>query len=198
MQERGFTCKVIAVGSKAGLDAVLRGECDIAGAHLFDRATGTYNEPFLRPGLRLLRGYGRLQGVVFRRGDPRFEGKRAEEAVREAVKDPRIVMINRNRGSGTRVLCDTLLSEARPQGYTVEASSHHAVAAAVAQGRADFGIAIEPVARALGLGFLPLVEEKYDFFVRESRLHRPAVRAFAELLTEARTREILRAHGFAA
>ncbi|MDC0748833.1 molybdopterin biosynthesis protein [Polyangium mundeleinium] len=195
---RGTTSKLIAVGSEAGLAAVRRGECDVAGVHLYDPNTGTYNEPFLDPGLELARGYGRMQGVVFRPGDPRFEGKRAEDAVREAARTEGIVMINRNRGSGTRALYDRLLGDARPAGHSVEASSHRAVAAAVAQGRADFGIAIDIVARDRRLGFLPLGEERFDFVVPSNRLGRPAVRTFLAELASAPTRAALRDRGLLA
>jgi putative molybdopterin biosynthesis protein len=198
LRARGVTAKLIAVGSEGGLNAVRRGECDLAGAHLFDPAMGEYNAPFLTPGIGLVRGYGRLQGVVFRRGDARFEGKSAEEAVREAVLLPEIVMVNRNRGSGTRALYDRLLGDARPAGYGVEASSHHAIAAAVAQGRADFGIAIDIVAKDRGLGFLPLSEERYDFFVPEARRQRPAVQAFFDELDQPETRAALLRRGLLA
>jgi len=195
---RGVTGRLIAVGREAGLAAVRRGECDLAGAHLFDPRAGRYNEPFLVPGVMLERGYGRLQGVVFRPGDARFDGRGAEEAVRDAARDPSVVMVNRNRGSGTRALYDRLLGDARPAGYGVEASSHHAIAAAVAQGRADFGIAIDIVARDRALGFLPLTEERFDFFVAEARRRRPAVAAFFEELGRPETREALRARGLVA
>ena len=194
----GTTSKLIAVGSEAGLAAVRRGECDLAGVHLYDPQTGTYNTPFLGPGLELVQGYGRMQGVVFRPGDARFEGKRAEDAVREAATAPGIVMINRNRGSGTRALYDRLLGEARPAGHSVEASSHRAVAAAVAQGRADFGIAIDIVARDRSLGFLPLCEERFDFVVPSARIGRPAVRAFLAELAGEPARVALRDRGLLA
>jgi putative molybdopterin biosynthesis protein len=198
LQRRGITSKVIAVGSEGGMQAVRRGECDLAGVHLYDPATDSYNEPFLTPGLTLARGYGRLQGVVFRRGDRRFEGRGAEEAVREAARAPGVVMVNRNRGSGTRALYDKLLGDARPLGYGVEASSHHAIAAAVGQGRADFGIAIDIVARERGLGFLPLREERFDFVVARSRRERPAVRALLDELADPAARAALRARGLGA
>ena len=198
LRARGATSKLIAVGSEAGLLAVRRGECDLAGVHLYDPRTGAYNTPFLDPGLELLPGYGRMQGVVFRPGDPRFHGKTAEDAVREAARTPGVVMINRNRGSGTRALYDRLLGELRPAGYGVEASSHHAIAAAVAQGRADFGIAIDIVAARRGLGFLPLQEERFDFVVRTSRRARPGVVAFAEELARPEVRVALRALGLRA
>ena len=72
-------------------------------------------------------------------------------------------MVNRNQGAGTRILIDRLLGGARPDGYWNQPRSHNAVAAAVAQGRADWGMTIAPVAHASGLGFIPLAEEHYDF-----------------------------------
>jgi putative molybdopterin biosynthesis protein len=193
---RGIRSKVLAVGSTGGLEAAKRGECDLAGVHLLDPQTDTYNRPFLTDGLDLVPGYGRAQGVVFRRGDARFEGRDANEAVAAALADPECVLVNRNRGSGTRLLIDRLLGAVRPPGYLAEPRSHNAVAAAVAQGRADWGVAIAPVARASGLGFLPLREERYDLVVPRSRRERPAVRAFVELLADPAARRALTALGF--
>ena len=81
-------------------------------------------------------------------------------------------MVNRNAGAGTRVLIDKLLDGARPPGYANQPKSHNAVAAAIAQGRADWGVAIAPVARLYGLGFLPLAPEHYDFLLVESAARR--------------------------
>jgi putative molybdopterin biosynthesis protein len=195
-QSRGYRTKFMAVGSTGGLQAAQRGECDLAGTHLLDPKTGRYNEPYLTPELQLIRGYGRLQGIVFRAGDVRFEGRTAAEAVRQAAADPKCVMVNRNQGSGTRILIDRLLDGTQPPGYPVQARSHNAVAAAVAQGRADWGVAVEWVARSGGLGFLPLEDEQYDFVVPKNRLHRPAVIAFGELLSEPAIRKQLAAMGF--
>jgi putative molybdopterin biosynthesis protein len=196
LQERGFRTKFMAVGSTGGLQAAQRGECDLAGMHLLDPKTGRYNEPYLTPELELAGGYGRLQGIVFRPGDPRFEGRTGAEAVRQAANDPKCVMVNRNQGSGTRILIDRLLAGAEPAGYPVQARSHNAVAAAVAQGRADWGVAIQWVARTGGLGFLPLEHEQYDFVIPKSRRDRPAVRAFRELLSDPAIRKQLAAMGF--
>ena len=194
----GITSKVLAVGSSAGLEAVRRGHCDLAGVHLLDPATDSYNIPFLDVTLDLIPGYGRLQGIVFRRGDARFEGKDIAGAVEAALADPECVLVNRNAGSGTRVLVDRLLRGAMPSGYLTEAKSHSAVAAAVTQGRADWGVAIEPVARELDLGFIPLRDEQFDFVVPRSRLNRPAVVAFRELLADESVRSELRRLGFRA
>lgn len=196
MQDQGFRTRFLAVGSTGGLAAARRGECDLAGVHLLDPRTGVYNRPYVTDDLALLPGYGRLQGVVYRPRDERFEGRSVAEAVVSALGDPNCVLVNRNRGSGTRVLLDGLLGDARPPGVLTEARSHNAVVAAVAQGRADWGVAIETVARAAGLGFLPLQEEQYDFVVPQARLGRPAVVAFRRLLEEPATRQTLAALGF--
>jgi putative molybdopterin biosynthesis protein len=196
LQDLGFRTKFLAVGSSGGLAAARRGECDLAGIHLLHPETGTYNRPYLSGDLRLLPGYRRLQGVVFRGGDPRFEGRPVAEAVAAALADPDCVLVNRNRGSGTRVLIDGLLRGAAPPGHLTEARSHNAVAAAVAQGRADWGVAISSVAADAGLGFLPLQEEQYDFAVPGGCWDRPAVRAFRELLRQEEVRRQLAEFGF--
>lgn len=196
LQRRRFRTKLLAVGSTRGLEAARRRECDVAGIHLLDPVSGVYNRPFAAPDLVLLPGYRRLQGIVFRPGDPRFSSTSPSTIIRNVVTDPDCVLVNRNRGSGTRVLIDQLLGSARPAGYWTEARSHNAVAAAVAQGRADWGVAIEPVARAAGLDFVFLQEERYDFVVPPDRLDRPAVQALQQLLTEPAVRQHLTTMGF--
>jgi putative molybdopterin biosynthesis protein len=196
LEDRGFRTKFLAVGSTGGLEAAKRGECDLAGMHLLDPETGRYNEPYLSSDLHLVKGYGRLQGVVYRPRDGRFEGRAAAEAIAAVKGDDRTVMVNRNQGSGTRILIDRLLEGAQPPGYAVQAKSHNAVAAAVLQGRADWGVAIEWVAKRAGLGFLPLEHEQYDFAVPVARLDRPAVAAFRRLLSDPAVREELGRMGF--
>ena len=109
-----------------------------------------------------------MQGILFRPGDKRFEGRSAEEAHQDRARRRQALMVNRNAGAGTRVLIDRLLGGARPPGYANQPKSHNAVAAALAQGRADWGVAIEPVAKLYGLGFLPVAPEHYDFLLVES------------------------------
>ena len=111
-------------------------------------------------------------------------GRSAADAIAAALADADCLMVNRNAGAGTRVLIDQLLGGARPPGYSNQPRSHNAVAAAVAQGRADWGIAIEPVAKLYGLGFLPIAPEDYDFLLVESRRERPAVQAFLAALRD--------------
>jgi putative molybdopterin biosynthesis protein len=192
----GHAVRLLAVGSLGGLAAARRGECDIAPIHLLDPKTGRYNAPFLAPGLDLVEGWRRMQGLVFRKGGKRFEDKSAPEAVAAAIANPDCLMVNRNPGAGTRILIDGLLAGAKPDGYWNQPRSHTAVAAAVAQGRADWGVAIAPAAAAYGLSFLPLSEEHYDFAVVAERRTRPAVAAFLEALSDPAVHEELRALGF--
>jgi putative molybdopterin biosynthesis protein len=234
LHDRGLQTKFLAVGSTGGLQAAARGECDLAGVHLLDPETGRYNVHLITDDLKLVEGYGRVQGVVYRPGDRRFEGTwrgergggRGEsfsplaprpsplaprpsplaprpsslvapvEIIARIKDDPDCVMVNRNRGSGTRILIDRLLQGVEPTGYAVQPRSHNAVAAAVSQGRADWGVAIEWVARRANLGFIPVEEERYDFLIPKARWDRPAVVAFRRLLGEPAVREELRRMGF--
>jgi len=166
--QRGFTAKVVAVGSTAGLEAARRGECDVAPVHLPGLV--------LPQGMAIVGGYGRRQGVVSR--DGRAEGR----------------LVNRNRGSGTRLLIDRLLDGCRPDGYSMEVRSHHAVAEAVRSGRADWGVCIENVAR--GLSFRFVEEERFEFVVPDARAGRASVRAFADILRDPATRRLLAEQGF--
>ena len=185
---RGFAARTLAVGSLGGVAAANRGECDIAPVHLIDPTSGQYNKHLVAPGLSLVPGWRRMQGILFRPGDARFEGRSAQEALKIALADASALMVNRNAGAGTRVLIDKLLNGVRPAGYANQPKSHNAVAAAIAQGRADWGLAIEPVAKLYGLGFLPVSPEHYDFLVVEKRRERPAVQAFLSALHDERVR----------
>ncbi|HUC11214.1 MAG TPA: molybdopterin biosynthesis protein [Stellaceae bacterium] len=196
LHAEGISVKSLNVGSMGGLTAARRGECDIAAIHLMDPETGEYNRPFLTSAVELIPGYRRLQGVVYRRGDPRFEGRSVKEAIAAISAAPDCLMVNRNAGSGTRILADRLLAGAKPPGYWSQPKSHNAVAAAVAQNRADWGIAIESVARQYGLGFIPAQDEHYDFIIPKSRAQRPAILRFRQVLVDPETDAALTALGF--
>jgi len=196
LTRRGVRTKVLNVGSMGGLAAARRGECDIAGIHLMDPKTGEYNRHLLTDALTLEPGYGRMQGIVYREGDPRFRRKDAQAALAAALGDPDCTMVNRNTGSGTRILIDRLLGDHRPAGYAVQTKSHNAVAAAVTQARADWGVAIDTVAHAYDLRFIPLQAEQYDFVIPKPRADRAAVKTFLDVLSDEAVRERLRALGF--
>jgi putative molybdopterin biosynthesis protein len=195
LADRGFHARVIAVGSLGGVAAARRGECDIAPVHLIDPQSGRYNTHLVEQGLSLVKGWRRSQGFLYRKDDARFDGKSADEAIAAALADPSCLMVNRNAGSGTRVLMDQTLNGVRPPGYANQPKSHNAVAAAIAQGRADWGFAIEPVARMYGLGFLPVAPEEYDFILVESWRDRPALTAFQALLRDEEIRRRIAALG---
>ena len=187
MQKRGVSCKFLAVGSMGGILAAQRGECDLAGTHLLDVASNQYNSHLLTAELALIKGYRRSQGLLFRKDDSRFAlvKQNIQETIRQLMENQNVRMINRNLGSGTRVLLDRLLAGQRPSGFFQEAKSHNSVAAAIAQKRADWGIAIRSVAEDSGLDFFPMQDEEYDFIIPNKRLNRPEVRQFINLLQEA-------------
>ncbi|MBK7948921.1 MAG: molybdopterin biosynthesis protein [Deltaproteobacteria bacterium] len=192
LARRGLSVKLIAVGSQGGLEAARRGECDLAPIHLLDPATDHYNTPFLEADMQLVPGYGRMQGIVTRADETR--------EIPALLADPGLRMVNRNRGAGTRILIDRLLAGRTPPGHAYEPRSHYAVAAAVAQGRADWGVTIETVAREAGLRFRPLQPERYDFVVPTGRRQRPAVKLLISLLADpgSALRRDLAAAGFPA
>ena len=157
------------VGSMGGLLALARGEAHMAGSHLLDETTGEYNLSFIR---RFLKGRDvvvvnlvqRIQGLILPVGNPKGIGA-LEDLVREDV-----VFLNRQRGSGTRLLLDYKLRELGMEaedirGYDREEYTHLAVAAAVAGGRADVGLGILSAANAMGLDFVPLLSEQYDLVI---------------------------------
>ena len=190
LSAQNITARTIPIGSMGGVAAARRGECDLAPIHLMDPATGVYNAQYAKDGLSLVRGWQRMQGIVFRVGDARFADNTPQSALQGALNDPDCIMVNRNAGAGTRILIDRLLGAARPPGYGNQPRSHNAVAAAVAQGRADWGVAINSAADMYGLGFLPLAPENYDFLLLETRRERAPVQAFLAALTspDVRTR----------
>ena len=171
------------VGSMAGLMALKRGEAHIAPTHLLDEATGEYNVAAIRKLFRepmvLIKGVSRMQGIMVRKGNPLGIGGIADlTGVR---------FVNRQRGAGTRVLLDYLLKkEGIPteeiKGYSREATTHMAVAAAVSGGSADAGMGVYSAAKAMNLDFIEVGPEEYDFAVPVKYLELPHVQAFIETL----------------
>ena len=172
------------VGSMGGIMAVKRGEAHLGGIHLLDEASGTYNIPYLQkyfPGRNviLLRGVLRSQGLMVTAGNPKSI---------QGIKDlPRLSYVNRQKGSGTRILLDYLLSTenvelASIHGYQREEMTHTAVAAAIAAGTADAGLGIFSAAKIYGLAFVPLWQERYDFLVLEDAIQQETMQQFREVL----------------
>ncbi len=174
------------VGSMGGLIAIKKGEAHIAGTHLLDEATGEYNIPFIKRLLPekkvvLINLVYRIQGLIVRKGNPK-NIKSFEDLKREDV-----VFINRQAGSGTRLLLDKHLRElginpSEIQGYENEEYTHMGVAQAVASGRADVGLGILAAAKALGLEFIPVTEERYDLLIAKEFLELEIIQALLDII----------------
>lgn len=158
-----------SVGSLGGILAIKRGNCHMAGSHLLDPETGEYNFPYIHTYLngiqvKVIHLVFREQGLMIQRGNPK-KIKGLGDLLR---KD--ITFINRQKGSGTRILLDhtlkTLsLDSNQIRGYEKEEFTHMAVASTVASGIADAGLGILPAAKAMNLDFIPMAKERYDLII---------------------------------
>ena len=195
----GARLAAVPLGSTAGVAALARGEAQLAGMHLFDAASGTFNRallPRLAPDadLELVTLAEREQGLIVLPGNPlglRAAADLARPGLRWAGRQP---------GSGTHLLLEDLLARAGlrmaqlPPPARVR-STHLAVAAAVAGGAADVGLGIRAAARALGLGFVPLATERYDLAFRRADMRQPWMGAVLEALAAPALRAELEALG---
>ena len=186
MAERfpGMNLSGTHVGSMGGLMALSRGETVIAPTHLLDEETGEYNVSYMEnifPGenMALIKGVDRIQGIMVKKGNP-LGIKGVEDLTR-------VRYVNRQRGAGTRVLLDYKLKQAgitpdMIDGYDKEAATHMAVAALVASEEIDAGMGVKSAADAMGLDFIEVGTEEYDFAIRQENLELPQVRAFRQIL----------------
>ena len=174
------------VGSLGGLLALSRGEAHLAGSHLLDEKSGEYNVSYIERHLAgkrvaLVQLAGRVQGLIVPRGNPRGISS-LEDLARDDVQ-----FVNRQRGSGTRVLLDYELTRRkldprRIRGYEREQYTHLAVAADVASGAADAGLGILAAARALELDFLPLFDEQYQLVIPREFYESPHLTPLLEIV----------------
>jgi putative molybdopterin biosynthesis protein len=182
----GYALSSTHVGSLAGLMAVKNGRCHLAGSHLLDPADGSYNTSYIARHLagvpvRLVHLVMREQGLMVRRGNPL--GIRGFPD----LSRPDVTFINRQGGSGTRVLLDFELGrQGIPSsgiaGYETEETTHMAVAVAVVSGAADAGLGVLSAARALDLDFIPVTSESYDLVIPEAFFETPPIRAVLEVI----------------
>jgi molybdate-binding protein/DNA-binding transcriptional regulator YhcF (GntR family) len=165
-REKNLETEVVHAGSLGGLIALQEERADLAGTHLLDEETGEYNFPYIKrvlPGreIAIVNLAFRIQGLMFARGNPRQIKGLAD------LRRPDIVFINRQKGSGTRVLLDLRLkaqgiAPSEIRGYETELDTHLAVATQIAHGKADVGLGIEAAALSCNLDFMPLFRERYD------------------------------------
>ena len=180
----GVTLSSTHVGSMGGLLALKRGETIIAPTHLLDENTGIYNiaiikEVFGEGKISLIKGFNRIQGIMVKKGNP-LNIKGIEDLTK-------CKFVNRQRGAGTRVLFDyklkTLGIDPKSiDGYDKELSTHMAVAASVASPYADAGMGVKSAADSMGLDFIEVGVEEYDFAIKTENLNDDKVKKFVEVI----------------
>ncbi|MCS7164051.1 MAG: molybdopterin biosynthesis protein [Thermodesulfovibrio sp.] len=183
-----FTLSSAHVGSMGGLVAIKKGEAHMAGTHLLDETTGEYNVPFIKKLMPekkviLVNLVYRIQGFIVKKGNPK-DIRSFKDLLREDV-----VFINRQAGSGTRLLLDKHLRElgispSQIKGYDKDEYTHMGVASAVLTGRADVGVGILAAAQALDLDFIPIAEERYDLLIPYEFLELKPVQAVLDIISE--------------
>ncbi len=187
------------VGSTGGLIALERGMAHVTGIHLFDPETGRYNLPYLPkflPGKEVMvfHLFNRRQGLLVKRGNPlKIEGI-------SDLSRPEMRFINRQKGSGTRLLLDYELKRlgidaSAIHGYHREVDTHLSVAMEIIRGKADCGLGVEAVARSLGLGFVPVREESYDLVVLKESMNLLQVKSLLKIICSGEFREVLSGMG---
>jgi molybdopterin molybdotransferase/putative molybdopterin biosynthesis protein len=187
------------VGSMGGLMALKRGVCHMAGSHLLDERDGSYNRSYIQKYLagipvKQVHLVMRDQGLMVLPGNPKGIAG-LEDLARDDVR-----LVNRQGGSGTRILLDFRLRQLdipadRVQGYGTEEFTHMAVAVAVLSGSADVGLGIHAAATALGLDFIPVVTEQYDLVLRGEYFEGPAVQTLLQVIGSPAFKSRVRALG---
>jgi molybdate-binding protein/DNA-binding transcriptional regulator YhcF (GntR family) len=191
----GLQTEVTHAGSLGGLIALQEERADFAGTHLLDEETGEYNYPYVKrilPGreIAVVNLSFRVQGLMFASSNPRkIKGL-------EDLRRHDIVFVNRQKGSGTRVLLDLQLkrqgiSPSDITGYDVEFNTHLAVASHIAQGNADVGLGIEAAALSCGLAFQPLFRERYDLVIPLANYHSPLLAPMLEIIASDEFKKIV-------
>jgi len=187
------------VGSMGGLLAVRRGEAHLAGTHLLDEETGEYNTTFVKKllpdgGVRLVECVKRRQGLILQRGNPKKITSIAD------LTGEGIRYVNRQKGSGTRILLDYLcrkenVDTSNIYGYNREEFTHTSVAALIAADSADVGLGVYSAAKMYGLDFMYICDEQYDFLIPDHAWELPMIRELIEILKSDAFRKRLDALG---
>jgi putative molybdopterin biosynthesis protein len=182
-------------GSMGGIMALRNGETHIAPIHLLDEKSGEYNEAFIKKyfkgrNIAYIKGVKRQQGLIVKKGNPR-EIKEFKDIGKEDL-----VFINRQKGSGTRILTDYLIKEnsmdrSQVIGYDREGNTHMAVSSAVASGTADVGIGVYSAAQIMDNDFIGITEEEYDFALDAELLEDEKIKKFISILKDENFRKRL-------
>jgi putative molybdopterin biosynthesis protein len=183
------------VGSMGGLMSLRKGEAHMAPIHLLDEASGLYNISYIKrllpnEEMTLIKGVKRIQGIMVKQGNPK-NIKDFNDLVRGDV-----VFVNRQKGAGTRILVDYLLkkegiNQENIIGYDREMTTHMSVAASVSSGAADAGVGVFSAAKTMGLDFIPIGEEEYDFAVPSKYIDNDMFLLFIDILRSEEFKSIL-------
>lgn len=189
----GFRTASSHVGSMGAISAIRGSQAHLGCIHLLDTESGRYNESYVKKyfpegGVKLIKGVGRIQGLMVKKGNPLSINSFGD------ITKGRYV--NRQAGSGTRILCDYLIakngmSKSEIDGYRNEEFTHTAVAALIAAGNADCGLGIYSAAKMYGLDFIEICTEEYDVLIDEKAYHSEKVQKFLEVLKSNELKERL-------
>ena len=181
------------VGSMGGIMAIRRGEAHMAGCHLLDTADGSYNRSFIKKyfpkgGVKLISCVGRQQGLMVAKGNP-LQLQKFADIAKDGVR-----YVNRQKGSGTRILADYLctrenVDRASVYGYDREELTHTSVAAQIVSGSADAGMGIYSAAKLYDLDFIPICIEEYDLIIPDHAWDTPMVQKLLTILKSDAFRE---------
>jgi len=195
MRDARFGLSSSNVGSLGGLVALRDGYCHAAGSHLLDTDTGTYNTTYIKRylpdlGVKLVHLVYRQQGLIVPRGNPK-----GITGIQDLARDD-VTFVNRQAGSGTRVLLDYRLAESNIRsesirGYDQEEFTHMSVAVSVLSGAADTGLGIYAAAMALGLDFVPIVTEEYDLVIPEAFLEEEKIQLMLDTIRSKLFKELV-------
>jgi molybdate-binding protein/DNA-binding transcriptional regulator YhcF (GntR family) len=190
-----ITVELNHAGSLGGLIALQEGRADLAGIHLLDEETGEYNYPYLKhllPGrqLAVVHLAYRIQGIMFAKGNPK--GIKSFEDLGRSD----ITIVNRQKGSGTRVLLDFELRKSgidpsRVKGYEREVDTHLTVATSISRGQADVGLGIQAAADANELDFLPILRERYDLIIPRENYNSKLITPLTEIIASTDFRTVV-------
>jgi putative molybdopterin biosynthesis protein len=169
-----------------GLLAVKRGEAHLAGTHLLDERTGEYNKSFIKKlipdgGVKIIECVKRKQGLILAKGNPKkITG--VTDLTQEGIS-----FVNRQKGSGTRILMDYLcrkddIDSSKIYGYEREEFTHTSVAALIAAGSADAGLGIYSAAKMYDLDFMHICDEQFDLLISDKAWKLPIVQKLIEVL----------------
>jgi molybdate-binding protein/DNA-binding transcriptional regulator YhcF (GntR family) len=194
-REEGLRIEVTHAGSLGGLIALQEDRADLAGTHLLDEETGEYNYPYIKrilPGreIAIVNLAYRIQGLIVASGNPLNIKTLAD------LRRQKAVFVNRQKGSGTRVLLDMQLKNhgilpSEIRGYEAECNTHMAVASSIAHGKADVGLGIEAAARSNNLDFLPLFRERYDLVIPAANYRHPRLASMLEIISSDEFKKIV-------